>query len=862
MQLRSPAMASGTTTLILLALIGLAGCFTSPTADGTNVGPTATIGTPVTSLTFRGGDSVAFSGSASDPEDGTVPPSRLTWWVDLHHDTHTHPFLDRTSGMSGKVFVPPLGHPDQDIFLRFHLEAMDADGAADTVTVDLQPARVQFTVASEPAGMAVTLDGQPAVAPYLIAGVVGMERDIGAPSPQTVGTTVYEFVDWSDGGAGVHRITTPEDSTAFVARYRALATPNQPPTITLAPPSGGTTIVGGTSVTLTATASDPDGSVQLVRFFDGSTGIGERTSPPWSISWTPTTAGTRTLTAQATDNLGSTVPSNGVSVTVTAPANQFPTVTLTSPLPGASILVNSTVSLTATASDPDGTVVTVGFYDGTTLVGSDATAPYAVQWTPASTGSRTLSARATDNQGLTGTSAGVTVTITPPAGQDTQAPTASLASPTDGATGLTGAPTFQVNAADNVGVTGVEWQVDGEAIGQATSPPFSLNFTSLGSYSTGVHVVRARARDAAGNLSSWATARVTFGGNVSLPQGFSRTTFISGLGGLGTAMAFAPDGRLFICQQDGALRVVRNGALLGTPFHTVATSANGERGLLGVAFHPDFASNGWVYVYYTTSSGGTHNRISRLTASGDVSTGAEQVLVDLPGLSAATNHNGGALHFGLDGKLYVAVGDNANSANAPSLNSVFGKMLRFNDDGSIPGDNPWFGSVTGQNRAIWARGLRNPFSFGFDYSTGTMFINDVGQGSWEEINRGRSGADYGWPATEGTSGTGGSSGYDTPVYAYGHSSNSTLVTGFAIVGAAFYRPATTLFPSAWTGHYFFGDYVSDWINRLDPANGNAVYAFARLGGAVTDLQVGPDGALYALAEVSGGGWGVYRYGRP
>lgn len=861
MRPQCPRSVPGTLRLIPLALLGLAACFPEPTADGANVGPTATISTPVSTITFRGGDSVAFSGTATDPEDGSLPAARLTWWVNLHHDTHTHPFLDRTPGASGKVFVPPLGHPDQNIFLRFHLEAVDADGAADTVTVDLQPARVQFALAAEPAGIALTVDGQPAAAPRLVAGVVGMEREIGAPSPQTIGTTVYEFVDWSDGGAAVHVIETPEDSTTLVARFRALATPNQPPTITLAPPSGGTSIVAGTSVTLTATASDPDGTVQRVRFFDGSTAIGERTSPPWAITWTPTTAGTRTLTAQATDNLGSTVASNGVSVTVTAPANQFPTVALTAPAPGASIQVNTTATLAATASDPDGSVVTVGFYEGTTLIGTDATSPYSVSWTPTSTGSRTLTARATDNQGFTSTSATVTVTVTPPAGQDTQAPVAALTSPADGSTGLTGTPTFQVNATDNVGVTSVEWQVDGEPVGQATAPPFSLTFTSLGAYTTGVHVVRARARDAAGNLSPWASARVTFGGSVNLPQGFTRTTYISGLSGLGTAMAFAPDGRLFICQQSGALRVVRNGALLGTPFHTVTTSATGERGLLGVALHPNFASNGWVYVYYTTSAGGTHNRISRLTANGDVSTGTEEVLVDLPGLSSATNHNGGALHFGPDGKLYVAVGDNANGSLAPSLGSVFGKMLRLNDDGSIPTDNPWYGSTSGLTRSIWARGLRNPFSFAFDYGTGTMFINDVGQGAWEEVNRGRAGADYGWPATEGTSGTGGGSGYDTPVFAYGHSSNSTLVTGFAIVGGAFYRPTTVLFPAAWTGHFFFGDYVSEWINRLDPANGNAVYAFARVGGALTDVQVGPDGALYVLAEVSGGGWGVYRYGR-
>ncbi len=230
------------------------------------------------------------------------------------------------------------------------------------------------------------------------------------------------------------------------------------------------------------------------------------------------------------------------------------------------------------------------------------------------------------------------------------------------------------------------------------------------------------------------------------------------------------------------------------------------------------------------------------------------MLVDLPQLSGATNHNGGALHFGPDGKLYVALGDNNNGAQAPSLTSLFGKILRYNPDGSIPTDNPLVGQTSGIYRAIWARGFRNPFTFDFQPGTGRMFINDVGETSWEEIDEGTAGADYGWPATEGATTN---PAYQSPVFTYGHTSNPTLVVGNAIAGAAFYNPAVGLFPPAYTGNYFFGDYVSGWINRLDPANGNAVYAFAR-GGSLTDLAVGPDGALYAL-QIVGGAWSISRY---
>lgn len=126
--------------------------------------------------------------------------------------------------------------------------------------------------------------------------------------------------------------------------------------------------------------------------------------------------------------------------------------------------------------------------------------------------------------------------------------------------------------------------------------------------------------------------------------------------------------------------------------------------------------------------------------------GSEVVLLELNNLSA-TNHNGGALHFGRDGKLYAAVGENAVTSNAQTLNNLLGKILRINKDGSIPADNPFYDSTTGDNRSIWALGLRNPFTFAVHPNSGRIFINDVGQSSWEEINEGVAGANYGCPQT-------------------------------------------------------------------------------------------------------------------
>jgi len=317
-----------------------------------------------------------------------------------------------------------------------------------------------------------------------------------------------------------------------------------------------------------------------------------------------------------------------------------------------------------------------------------------------------------------------------------------------------------------------------------------------------------------------------------------------------TAFAQAPDGRIFVCEQTGKLRVIKNGVLLATAFHTFSVDSSGERGLLGVAFDPAFASNGFVYVYHTVPSP-AHNRITRLVAAGDVSTGTETVIADLPNLSSATNHNGGAMHFGSDGKLYVGVGDNANSAQSPDLNLVFGKMLRFNADGSIPSDNPFCNTAGTQKCAIWARGLRNPFTFAVQPGTGRMHVNDVGQDTWEEINLGVAGANYGWPSTEGPTTA---AGVTAPLFAYKHSAASPagsgpggFFVGFAIAGGAFY-PASGPFPAPYRGNYFFADYVSRWIGLLDIANGNAAYSFASIADAPVDLLVGQDGALYVLAH--------------
>ncbi len=313
-----------------------------------------------------------------------------------------------------------------------------------------------------------------------------------------------------------------------------------------------------------------------------------------------------------------------------------------------------------------------------------------------------------------------------------------------------------------------------------------------------------------------------------------------------TSMEFAPDGRLFILRQNGTIRIYQDGALLPTPFATIPVDNVGERGLLGLAFHPNFASNNYLYLYYTTNTAPVHNRISRFTANGNVVVpNSETIIFEMDNLGTATNHNGGQLAFGLDGMLYAAIGDGAEDpGDAQSLDNLFGKILRLNPNGSIPSNNPFYNSTTGNNRAIWAYGLRNPFAFDIERISGRMFINDVGNTAFEEINQGQAGANYGWPLVEGNQVIGSlPPGYVAPIHTYPIQNEPEC----AITGAAFYRPTTMQFPSAYNRDYFFADYCSNRIFVRDHNNGTVTEFARNTLSSIVDLEVGPDGALYYLS---------------
>jgi len=337
---------------------------------------------------------------------------------------------------------------------------------------------------------------------------------------------------------------------------------------------------------------------------------------------------------------------------------------------------------------------------------------------------------------------------------------------------------------------------------------------------------------------------------ASVVPGFADALVAGGLTSP-TSMVLADDGRIFITEKGGSLRVFAGGALQATPFVTLSVEAAGERGLLGVELDPNFAANNFVYVYYTVPASGptpVHNRVSRFTANGNVAVaGSEVVLleIDPPVNVASTVHNSGALHFGNDGLLYIASGDHGTPASSQSLGNLHGKILRIEADGDIPATNPFFNTATGDNRAIWALGLRNVFTFAVRPSDGVLFINDVGENTWEEINVGASGANYGWPNSEGpTTATG----VTSPLFAYPHGPGELY--GFAITGGAFYQPTTPTFPAKYANDYFFSDFVNGWIRHRDAATG-VVATFAVGAANPLDIDVGDDGSLYYLEFGSG-----------
>jgi glucose/arabinose dehydrogenase/PKD repeat protein len=375
-----------------------------------------------------------------------------------------------------------------------------------------------------------------------------------------------------------------------------------------------------------------------------------------------------------------------------------------------------------------------------------------------------------------------------------------------------------------------------------------------------------------------------------LPTGFAEELVANVAGP--TSLAFTPDGRMLIGSQRGQLLVYRDGQVLTPPALDLSgrICSNSERGLLGIAVDPAFESNRSIFLYYTfnksnscvtQSPTGPVNRVSRFVLGDDnsIDPATETVLIDnIPSFNG--NHNGGDLNFGADGLLYVTVGDggcdyagggcagNNDAARDPHV--LLGKVLRVTRDGGIPAGNPYAttGDVCGQTgrtavgrrcRETFASGLRNPFRMAFQPGGNTFYINDVGQGTWEEIDRGEAGADYGWNIREGhcvkgsvTSCGPPPAGLTNPIFDYGRTTGCTAITGGAFVPSG-------LWGAPYDGSYLFSDYVCGTIFRLQLKSGGGftMQPFAQALGAssAVHLGFGPRGdgrALYYTSYANGG----------
>jgi len=361
---------------------------------------------------------------------------------------------------------------------------------------------------------------------------------------------------------------------------------------------------------------------------------------------------------------------------------------------------------------------------------------------------------------------------------------------------------------------------------------------------------------------------------ASVPSGLTDLSVATGITSP-TSLTLLPDGRVFVTEQLGKVRVIENDVLLSTNFLDITgeTLGDQERGLLGITIDPNFATNRYVYLYHTANSPTAHNRIIRVTASAtnpnvaDVST--KKTIVDLEDIETpedtevvATWHHGGQLHFGADGNLYVSVGDHRHGAYAQDDNTTKGKILRMtiNSDGTwtVPSDNP-FCTTQGLIKCLnYRKGVRNPFTFDIRPGTNDLYIGDVGNNSWEEVNVALASdpsnrRNFGWPVTEGDFSNDTYPDFKRPAHTYPHGTNPGQ--GCAVVGAGFY-PSSGPWPSQFHGKFFFMDFCGTGSNNnaiaggvmrtLDPAT-NVVSEFATGLVFPIALAIKPDGSeLYYL----------------
>ncbi len=443
--------------------------------------------------------------------------------------------------------------------------------------------------------------------------------------------------------------------------------------------------------------------------------------------------------------------------------------------------------------------------------------------------------------------ADMTASLGTAGGGDLTPPTVSVSSPTAGAN-VSDIVTVTAAPADDVGVAGVQFLVDNVVTGvEDAQVPYQLQWDTRG-YANGAHSLTARARDASGNVgvSSAVTVNVA---NTSSFQNEILSTAVE----LPSTMKFLPDGHLLVAELHGTIKVFHPPytAPDAAPFQVLDVPTNGvAQGILELELDPNFATNHFYYVFYTPRSP-NRDRLSRFTydPATHLPVPNSEVVLWSDVETSSQEHHGGAIMVPGDGKIYFTTGDHDFAPNAQNLSSTEGKLHRINMNGSVPTDNPFYDGTGPNVDTIWAYGLRNPNRAYYDAPTGRMLIADVGWNSYEELNVGVRGANYGWATSEGAC----SAPCTPPIYTYDHFQNPGRPDA-AITGGFVYHG--TSFPASYQNSYFFGDYAQHWIKHLYfDANGQVanVLNFEPPNGApfgpygdIVKLVEGPDGAVYYL----------------
>lgn len=323
----------------------------------------------------------------------------------------------------------------------------------------------------------------------------------------------------------------------------------------------------------------------------------------------------------------------------------------------------------------------------------------------------------------------------------------------------------------------------------------------------------------------------------------------------------ADSSRLFVVEQTGAIRIIKDGAVLPTPFLDVSgeITAGGEQGLLGMAFDPSYASTGRFVVHYTDKSGDTHLSMFTVSSNPDVADPASEQVI-LTAQQPFSNHNGGQVLFGSDGFLYLGLGDGGSEGDpqgrGQDRSDLLGSILRIDVHGAapyaVPPDNPFVGQ-SGVQPEIWSYGLRNPWRFSFDRATGDLYVADVGQDSYEEVDvmsaasGAGKGANFGWNIMEGqhcyNAPSCAQNGLTLPVYEYTHGEGCSITGGYVYRGAAL---------PALQGLYFFGDFCQGWVRSFRYQAGAAAeltdWQSLRPGGMITSFGEDAAGELYIIVQ--------------